>query len=277
MADEARRPAATGADLRDDEERGEDSDEDDRRHQAAAEDPVARRGGRGELALGHAPVDDLREDDRPDDDHGHEQPAFPDPHGRSIRRAGGRSSATEAVRELALNRHIGAADSAIRSQRVAGGTSHPHPGGGVEARYGRLERLAARESLVQAVPEADLVLAQAPAKQHVLSVAGRGKVDEAGVEVLDECAQPRGSARHTARCRRPPRRAAPAPPPARAARRFRRCPQSASSAPTAAPGARRARAGARPAPRERTHLDERLVRLLNREVPLLHARMIRPL
>jgi hypothetical protein len=29
--------------------------------------------------------------------------------------------------------------------------------------------------------------------------------------------------------------------------------------------------------RERTHLQERLVRLLHREVPLLHARMIRPL
>jgi hypothetical protein len=29
--------------------------------------------------------------------------------------------------------------------------------------------------------------------------------------------------------------------------------------------------------RERTHLQERLVRLLCREVPLLHARMIRPL
>ena len=80
--------------LRDDEQRGEDPERDDRGHQAAAQHAVAGRGPGRKLAARHPPVDELREDDRGHDDPDNDQPALPEPHGRSIRREGGRSLAT---------------------------------------------------------------------------------------------------------------------------------------------------------------------------------------
>src|SRR5437588_9250421 len=68
-----------------------------------------------------------------------------------------------------------------------------------------LERklLPAGEAFLEAVPVADLVLAELPAEEHLLAVPQRGEVDEAGVEVLhlhpelldrvDSPAQPLGS------------------------------------------------------------------------------------
>ena len=266
------------AHLRDDEERGEDSDEDDRRHQAAAQDPVARRGGRGQLAPGHAPVDELREDDRADDDHASRAASVP----RSpwaLYSTGRRAilSGRSRVRELAQNRHSGAADSAIGSQRVAGGTSLPTRVGVVGVCYGRLERLAAREALVEAVPEADLVLAQAPAEQHILArraVAGKSTRPSS----RSFTSAPTSWIRAT-------QRAMPA-----TSSSSRSCTSSSSRGSTFAAVARDPRRHRRlplleldeRAPvldqllGERTHLQERLVRLLCREVPLLHARMIRP-
>ena len=48
----------------------------------------------------------------------------------------------------------------------------------------------AREALLEAVPEGDLVLADLPAEQNLLAVlAEGGKVDQAAVEILDEHSQ----------------------------------------------------------------------------------------
>src|SRR5437763_8152648 len=52
-----------------------------------------------------------------------------------------------------------------------------------------LDRLSPGEAVLVAVPEADLVLAELPAQQHVLAVPHRGEVHEARVEVLDDHAQ----------------------------------------------------------------------------------------
>src|SRR4051794_6452413 len=52
-----------------------------------------------------------------------------------------------------------------------------------------LERPAAREALVDRVPEADLVLSDAPAEEHLVPGAQRGKVDESELEILDDRAQ----------------------------------------------------------------------------------------
>src|SRR3954453_15472679 len=48
----------------------------------------------------------------------------------------------------------------------------------------------AGEALLEAVPEADLVLAEVPAEQHLLVAAKSRKVDQAAVEVLYEHAEP---------------------------------------------------------------------------------------
>src|SRR5437763_16119176 len=46
------------------------------------------------------------------------------------------------------------------------------------------EGLPPREPVVEAVPVADLVLAEVPAEEHLLAVTERGEVDQARVEVL---------------------------------------------------------------------------------------------
>src|SRR5581483_4621392 len=53
----------------------------------------------------------------------------------------------------------------------------------------QLERAAAGEAVVVAVPERDLVLAEPPAEEHLLAVAHRREVDEPRVEILDEHAE----------------------------------------------------------------------------------------
>src|SRR5262245_19837690 len=174
------------------------------------------------------------------------------------------------------------AASQIRRYARSGWRVEPHspPGwgcGGVLAERPAtgLERLAAREALVRAVPEADLVLAQPPAQQDLLPVTRGGKVDETSVEIFDgraDLVHPR----HTPRDARNLLVQAllhllqlvrlDVPTVARDPHRQRRLPllklhQRASVLDQLL--------------RQRTHIAERLVRLLGTEVPLLHVRMIR--
>src|SRR5580765_6484072 len=51
-----------------------------------------------------------------------------------------------------------------------------------------IESLASCEPFFQPVPERNLVLAESPAEEDLLTFAERGEVDEAGIEVLDDCA-----------------------------------------------------------------------------------------
>src|SRR5262249_21216950 len=51
-----------------------------------------------------------------------------------------------------------------------------------------VDRLAAAEALVDAVPEADAVLAKLPAEVDFDAAEQRGEVDETGVEIFDQAA-----------------------------------------------------------------------------------------
>src|SRR5262245_14561154 len=140
-----------------------------------------------------------------------------------------------------------------------------------------LERLPAREAFVEAVPEPDLLLAEAPAEQNLLVGAARGKVDEPGVQILDK----RPNLLDPGDAPRDPRDllvqllldllqlvrldVAAVPRDPRGERRL-----SLLQLDERPPVADQFLG-------ERPHFPERLVRLLDREVPRLHARMIRPL
>src|SRR4029453_7207052 len=235
----------------------------------------ARRGGGPQRVFRHSPVDDLRENDRSDDDHGHEQPAHPDFHGRLFD-----GKAGDPQRALLLGL-IGTESTRcghdFRGTLAAGGGWIRSPPGWGARGCWRLERLAAREAFVQAVPEADLVLAEGPAEQYLLPVARRRGGEETSIEILDQrtnlvdARDAPGDPRdllvepllHVLELVRLDVAAVPRDPHRDRRLAFLELHQGAA-VPDQLLG-------------QRTHLVERLVRLLGSEVPLLHARMIRPL
>src|SRR5207244_829675 len=119
-------------------------------------------------------------DDEADDCRGREQAGGDRPHLRDDEQRGENSEGDDRGHQAAA-KHL-----------VAGGGWTKLPTRvGIGGRAGGvgLEGPSPREALFEAVPEANLILAQAPAEQDLLALSLRGEVDEPLVEVLHETAR----------------------------------------------------------------------------------------